>query len=173
MVVADLGQVQLGQDAADVFLQVPSVTHSSRFGTNPAAGLSAIRSAKSASAWVDIKITAGPPSWWCPARPRARSNPLSPPSVMSTRTTSGRSSSAPPQRLRRGNGYAHDAQALPSEKTTRGMEKQPVVIHNQDTERHVNRVRAHTAPRIAASKNPVNPCAHSGPASRGPPTGGR
>src|SRR6266481_5823034 len=32
---------------------------SSGFGTNPAAGLSAIRSAKSASAWVEIKITAG------------------------------------------------------------------------------------------------------------------
>ena len=53
-----------------------------------------MRSAKSASAWVDIKITTGPPPRWCSARRRARSNPLSPPSVMSTRTTSGRSSSA-------------------------------------------------------------------------------
>jgi hypothetical protein len=41
-------------------------------------------------------------------------------------------------------------------------------------------VTATFAPRMAASKNPVNPCAHfrararcSGPASRGPPTGRR
>ena len=67
---------------------------SSRFGKNPAAGLSAIGPAKSASERVEIRITAGPPSRWCPARRRASSNPLSSPSMMSTRTTSGWSSCA-------------------------------------------------------------------------------
>ena len=45
-------------------------------------------------AWVEIKITAGPPPRWYPASRRARSNPLSPPSAMSARTTSGRNSRA-------------------------------------------------------------------------------
>ena len=51
-----------------------------------------MRSAKSASEWVEIRITAAPLPPSCPARRRARSNPLSSPRVMSTRTTFGRNS---------------------------------------------------------------------------------
>ena len=44
------------------------------------------------------------------------------------------------QRLRRGRGNADDAQALPLEESARSLEKQSVVVHDQDTERHPNSV---------------------------------
>src|SRR3954451_12343575 len=56
---------------------------------NPVAGLAAMRSTKSTSGSVEMRISFGPPSR---ARARARSNPLSAPRAMSTSTTSGRSS---------------------------------------------------------------------------------
>src|SRR4051812_34027094 len=55
----------------------------------PTAGLAAMRSTKSTSGDVEMRISFGPPSR---ARARARSNPLSAPSAMSTSTTSGCSS---------------------------------------------------------------------------------
>ena len=59
-----------------------------------------------------------------------------------------------PQRLSRGSGNADDAQALPFQAIAGGLQKQPVVIHDQDTERrHVNSVPACTVPRIGASRN--------------------
>ena len=58
------------------------------------------------------------------------------------------------QRLRRGRGHADDAQALAFQEIPSSLEKQPVVIHNQDTERHTNRIPVGTAPCIAASRNP-------------------
>ena len=58
------------------------------------------------------------------------------------------------QRLRRGRGQADDAQALAFQEIPSSLEKQPVVIHNQDTERHTNRIPVRTAPCIAASRNP-------------------
>jgi len=59
-----------------------------------------------------------------------------------------------PQRLSRGSGNADDAQALLFQAIAGGLQKQPVVIHNQDTEhRHVNSVPASTVPRIGASRN--------------------
>jgi hypothetical protein len=49
----------------------------------------------------------------------------------------------PPQRLSRGSGNADDAQALLFQAIAGGLQKQPVVVHNQDTERrHVNSVPA-------------------------------
>src|SRR5260370_38334536 len=61
---------------------------------NPAAGLSGISSAYSASAALEIKITSA--SMSSGARSRARSKPLSSPSPMSTRMRSGRSARACP-----------------------------------------------------------------------------
>jgi hypothetical protein len=59
-----------------------------------------------------------------------------------------------PQRLSRGGGNADDAQALPFQAIAGGLQKQPIVVHNQDTERrHVNSVPACTVPRIGASSN--------------------
>ena len=52
-----------------------------------------------------------------------------------------------PQRLRRGSGNADNAQALPFEETASGLKKQPAVVHNEDTERHVTRVPGVTVPR--------------------------
>ena len=47
----------------------------------------------------------------------------------------------PAQRLSRGSGHADDAQALPFQAIAGGPQKQPVVVHNQDTERcHMNSV---------------------------------
>ena len=58
-----------------------------------------------------------------------------------------------PQRLSRGSGNADDAQALPFQAIAGGLQKQPVVVHNQDTERcHVNSVPAGPVPRIGASR---------------------
>src|SRR5271165_4038585 len=68
-----------------------ALADSSDLGTNPATGASWIRSAKSASACVEIKMMTGRPELAAASR-RARSMPLSCPSMMSTRTTSGRSS---------------------------------------------------------------------------------
>ena len=59
-----------------------------------------------------------------------------------------------PQRLSRGNGNADDMQALPFQAIAGGLQKQLVVVHNQDTERcHVNSVPACAVPRIGASRN--------------------
>jgi hypothetical protein len=59
-----------------------------------------------------------------------------------------------PQRLSRGSGNADDAQALPFQAIARGHQKQPVVVHDQDTKRcHVNSIPACKVPRIGASTN--------------------
>jgi hypothetical protein len=57
------------------------------------------------------------------------------------------------QRLRRGRGQADDAQPLAFQEIPSSLEKQGVVIHNHDTERHTDRIPVRTAPYIAASRN--------------------
>ena len=61
---------------------------SSDFATKPAAGVWRMSSAKSASAWVEMRITVGP-SPPLPASSRATSKPLSRPRTMSTSTDVG------------------------------------------------------------------------------------
>ena len=60
----------------------------------------------------------------------------------------------PPQRLSRGSGNTDHAQALLFQAIASGLHKQPVVVHNQDTEpRHVTSVPTCPMPRIGASRN--------------------
>ena len=56
--------------------------------------------------------------------------------------------------LSRGSGTADHTQALPFQQSARSLKKPPVVIHNQDTERHTDSVPARSIPRIAASSHP-------------------
>jgi len=60
------------------------------------------------------------------------------------------------QRLSGGSGTADHTQALPFQQNARSLKKQPVVVHNQDTERHTDSVPARSVPRIAASSHPKN-----------------
>ena len=39
--------------------------------------------------------------------------------------------------------HTEDAQPLPLQQNARSLQEQPVVIHDQDTERHANRVTRH------------------------------
>ena len=58
------------------------------------------------------------------------------------------------QRLSRGSDNADDAQALLFQPIAGGLQKQPVVVHDQNTERrHVTSVPASAVPRIEASTN--------------------
>ena len=49
---------------------------------------------------------------------------------------------------------ADDAQALLLQQSARSLQEEPIVIHDEDAERHMNRVTEPAAPRIAASRNP-------------------
>jgi DNA-binding NarL/FixJ family response regulator len=79
-------------DTPDDHRRVLAVLTFLAFGMNPTAGLAAIRSAKSSSSWVEIRIARAPPASTPPTRFRTSSNPLSAPSTMSTSITSGFSS---------------------------------------------------------------------------------
>jgi hypothetical protein len=60
----------------------------------------------------------------------------------------------PLERLSRGSGNTDDAQASLFQAIAGGLEKQQVVVHNQDPDRrHVTSVPASAVPRIGASRN--------------------
>ena len=93
---------------------------------NPTAGLVAIMSAKSCSAWVEISITGAlrPSRWSC----SASSKPLSAPRLMSTSITSGRSSSARRSASALVVATPTTRDPLEREQPTRGLQERRVVI---------------------------------------------
>ena len=93
---------------------------------NPTAGLVAIMSAKSCSAWVEISITGAPrPSRW---RCSTSSKPLSAPRLMSTSNQLRPQLFGAPERLGAGCGHADDRDPVEREQATRGLQERRVVI---------------------------------------------
>jgi hypothetical protein len=103
------------------------------FGRKPAAGLSAISSAKSYSSRAEISTTRPPSLGKRSTRRRVTSNPLSVPRLMSTRTMSGPQHVDLPQRFRLSGGRADYINSLAFQNLLGDSEEALVVVHDETT----------------------------------------